>query len=250
MKEWRHLKMGKRVLQVISIVLMVATIAIISIGYTRDKKDQEKLTKIADTEEIETRKKEAQYNLYDKIRVKEDISVLVMGDSIGDSDGASADNKWFDKLKNWFITSKGTNASIQLMTQPGKGIDEGIKEYTADKGSDYDLIFLVYGQSDRDMDADEWSKKYETLVKDVMANNPKAKIMPIIESSFLSGIKNKTSIPDAIEKISNQYGLKCIDMRAAFNKSKKIYWKLTTDGVHPNDDGYAIYAQTIEMAFI
>lgn len=248
MKYHRHKHSHELKQNILIFILIIANIATIGAGIIKNKKEQQRTNEVAKIEKAKDEEKkqkqiieESNYDLYDKIENKKNISILVIGDSIGASNGADPGKEWFTKLNNWFSTKYQVHGSVKSITHPGGGINDGIKEYEADKGTGYDLVFFCYGQNDRKMNINEWSKKYEELLREVIEKNPKADVIPIIESSFLNGDTDRVSIPNTIVNISKYYELQYIDMRESFTNSGKEYNQLSGDGTHPNNDGYELY---------
>ncbi|WLR56662.1 hypothetical protein LC048_07150 [Mesobacillus subterraneus] len=50
---------------------------------------------------------------------------------------------------------------------------------------------------------------------------------------------------DAIKRVSTHYEAKTLDMRIPFKQSGMLTEQLTTDMVHPNGNGYQLYASSI-----
>lgn len=180
-------------------------------------------------------------DFYDKLKNKQNINILVIGDSIGESDGVDAKKAWYTKLSNWFNTEYNIKPTIKLLTHPGGGVLNGLSEYTKKNASGYDLIIVCYGQNDRSMDINTWSVLYETLLRRALTYNSKAEVIPLVESSF----QNYDSIPNQIKQISNYYNLQFIDVRIAFKESGIAYNKLAPDGTHGNETGYSLYFKAV-----
>lgn len=238
------------------VLLVIGNIFVIGYGTMKDNTSQKKLAKLAVAEQLkenaqdlaeQTKTKEQQqkdnvadYNLYDKLRNGKDISTLVIGDGIAASNGSEDKDKWYIKLQSWISQTYKVQDKTDLKVHPGGGIDDGIKEYGADEESEYDLVILCYGQNDRQMDIHQWSKKYESIVRQVINKNPKSDVILLVESSF----QNYEIIPNAIKQISQYYGIQNIDMREVFKDSGTPYNKLSS-GINPNTDGYALYFKAI-----
>ena len=252
----KRINLMKKLENIFLVFLIIGNIFVIGYGTMKDKIDEKKLSILASAEQLKENKqdleeqtktkeqqqkdKEANYNLYDKLRNGKSISTLIIGDGIAASNGAEDKRQWYSNLQNWISQTYKVEDKTDMKVHPGGGIDDGIKEYGAGEESGYDLVILCYGQNDRQMDIHQWSKKYENMVREVIAKNPKSDVILLIESSF----QNYEIIPNAIKKIAQYYGLQYIDMRKVFNDSGTPYNKLSA-GINPNNDGYALYFKAI-----
>ena len=104
------------------------------------------------TEKISTvfhKNQTSDLDFYEKIKNKKNINILVIGDSIGESDGVNSEQAWYTKLSRWFDSEYNIKANVKLLTHPGGGILNGLSEYSKNIASGYDLIIVCYGQNDR-----------------------------------------------------------------------------------------------------
>ena len=192
------------------------------------------------------------YGVYYKIRDRDPVNCLVVGDSIGESDRASADGmKWYNRLGNFFINTYGIIPAFSLAVHPGADIQTALADYEKKPGKGYDLVFVCYGQNDRAGYLHTFASAYETLVRDVIANNPRGDLYLMAESSFqtdaATGVaSNRTDIPGTIKQVAGYYGLAHVDLGEAVRGAGRDADELTIDGVHPNDAGYALYAGALE----
>ncbi|MCD9023650.1 SGNH/GDSL hydrolase family protein [Cohnella silvisoli] len=109
------------------------------------------------------------------------------------------------------------------------------------KADGYDLVFICYGQNDQgSLTTEEFGAIYENLIRRIKHDYPYAEIVTLVESSLQS-----ETFPDVIKSLTKRYGLINVDTRQSFGKSALPYDQLTIDGVHPNNEGYKLYAQQI-----
>lgn len=184
-------------------------------------------------------------NLYEKIESEQPLSYLVIGDSIGRGSGASEKkNKWFYILERDMLKHQNVKMDGDNLVQSGATAFEGLFRLQTQKSrypKNYDLVFIVFGENDRKyMKAHDFSVIYESLIRNVKMMYPNAEIFTITESP----LKNKEFI-NTIEKISYHYNATNVNMIEAYRRSEKSSAALTTDNVHPNDEGYQIYANEI-----
>jgi len=141
-----------------------------------------------------------------------------------------------------FYKSKGNGSSI---TRGGGTIFEGWLSYLNSKQLEADMIILSYGQNDQGyMTTEEYGYLYEKLIRELKKANPLAEIMVVTESSIRSG-----NFPKELQKVSDYYGVLNAQTGNAFEKSGIEYDKLTDDKVHPNADGYKLYAEEMLKVF-
>lgn len=213
-------------------LLLIALLAVLVFFYKSGY-----LVKSTESTTISTNEKATDFlEMYKKLNNKSDIQILVVGDSIGESDGVPYDKAWFTQLSNWLKTKYGVNVNIKLVTHPGGGIKDGLKEYTNNL-TGYDLVYLCYGQNDRTMDKKQWLTSYENLINHIRKNNNTADIVLIIESSF----QNYEDIPNQIKIAAEKNNLSYVDTRVNFKNTGIQYKNLTVDGIHPNYEGYKLY---------
>ncbi|MCM3748612.1 GDSL-type esterase/lipase family protein [Paenibacillus pasadenensis] len=181
-------------------------------------------------------------NVYDKMKDKDVIRYLIIGDSIGQSDGAAVDSKWFNQLSLKLQTNHEIIAFPYRVTTPGATVFNGWYDFNARVVEDrIDLVFIVFGQNDQgSMSEEQYGAVYEKLIRDINQKYPQAEILPLIESSIKTD-----KFPNVIFKLAKHYGMTVIDTRVAFKNSNKPYDSLTNDGVHPNNEGYTYYANQI-----
>jgi lysophospholipase L1-like esterase len=182
-------------------------------------------------------------NVYEKIAGGAPFNYLIIGDSIGR--GAGAENielRWFNQLEVLLEDSFGSKGRRYSVVQSGATAFEGIyKLQQFPHEQSIDLIFIVFGENDRKfMDPHEFAFFYEKLIRDAKERHQNAEIITIVESSLKQEV-----YADTIKRVSAHYRAKCLDMRIPFAESGMLTENLTTDMVHPNGNGYRLYAQTI-----
>ncbi|MGN1401073.1 MAG: GDSL-type esterase/lipase family protein [Bacillus sp. (in: firmicutes)] len=184
-------------------------------------------------------------NVYDKIEAQEPITYLIIGDSIGRGSGASNNQaKWNSLLENKMWWTQSISMKGDHLVQSGATAFEGLFRLQTQKetySKNYDVIFIVFGENDRKYMTDhEFSILYEALIRQVKDLYPQGEIVTITESSLVD-----QDFILAIERISQHYNTLNINMAEAFLDSGKSEGALTKDGIHPNDEGYRIYADQI-----
>ncbi len=188
------------------------------------------------------KKQRGHETVYDRIQAGKSISYLVVGDSIGRGSGASSHSyKWFKQLEHKMLQANATAMRGNQIVQSGATAFEGLFKLQTTKQEypgKYDLVFVVFGENDRKyMNAHEFGVLYEALIRKIKVFYPKADIITVTENP----LRNQAFI-EAIETISAHYQASNVNMAEAFRATGKAPASLTKDGVHPNDEGYTIYA--------
>ena len=181
--------------------------------------------------------------IYEKIAEGSSFDYLIIGDSIGR--GSGAENKelsWFNQMEALIKEDYGSRGRQHLIVQSGATAFEGIyKLQKTRQTQNMDLIFIVFGENDRKfMQPDEFSFFYEKLIRNAKELYPNAELITFVETPL-----KQEAYAKEIQRISVHYGAKCLDMRIPFEKSGIRPEHLTSDMVHPNGNGYQLYAQTI-----
>lgn len=107
-----------------------------------------------------------------------------------------------------------------------------------------DLVFVEFTINDGTLEMAD--QTYEGIIRKIRHRLPKTAIVPVIVGA---GRKEYVS-PSRVKHIAvaKHYGLPVIDLVADIRQRIQAGLKLSgilTDGVHPNDTGYALYAQII-----
>lgn len=182
-------------------------------------------------------------NLYEKLAKREEISYLIIGDSIGRGSGASHKSKtWFRKMEAALFAKYKVKTERHLLVQSGATAFEGLyKLQNAKQLEHIDLIFIVFGENDRKyMDVTQFAQTYEALIRKAKQAYPNSEIITFTESSL-----TEDEFAESIKEITYHYNAKNIDMRLPFSKSEYPVDQLTTDLVHPNDQGYELYSAAV-----
>ncbi|MCD7771225.1 MAG: SGNH/GDSL hydrolase family protein [Oscillospiraceae bacterium] len=177
-------------------------------------------------------------SFYQKLSKGYDVNILIVGDSIGATSGASAtEYRWTTLLDSYLTEQYGSNVTITNVSMGGNASYAGYSRVMMlDDGTDYDLSIICYGQNDSTTD---FSLYYETIIRAISSKYEKCSIISILESSQ----KTYTEKMVTIQEICDYYGIPIADTIAPFSENYDSY---TDDSVHPNDAGQAIYAETVE----
>lgn len=191
---------------------------------------------------IERKTLEEKDSFYQKLADGFDVNILVAGDSIGANSGVSnANARWTTLVQKhlrseYNVSGRITNVSIG----GGTAYTDYVRVKNLQNNKQYDLAIICCGQNDS---TNEFGVRYEALIRAIRTQNKKCSIIAILESSQ-RGYTEKMNI---ITELAVHYGIDIADTIAPFiDGSNGSYDELTTDGVHPNDKGYTIYAKVIQ----
>ena len=177
-----------------------------------------------------------QRSFYQKLSDGLDVDILIVGDSIG---AVTGEKSWTYILEHTIEEAYDIDARITNVSMGGNTSYAGyVRVNTLDDGIDYDLAILCYGQNDN---LDNFNLYYESIIRAIYLKYESCSIISILESSQ----RQYTEKMLAIEELAEYYNIPVADTIAAFNNSVYKYDELSNDGVHPNDAGNQIYAETV-----
>ena len=223
--------------KIMLLIFVTICCGIMLFGCSSNKETYENPTS-ENSSEVEEYQEYSEISLYDKLRNKERIEVLVVGDSIGANSGAT-DNatRWDTQFITAINKQYGSEVGITNLSVPGTGSLFGIVKMVQQDIDlkKYDLVVICYGQNDGESMFDIY---YEALIRYLKNRNANLEILPILENAQ----KDEAVKVEKFKKICEYYELDCVDTISEFESSGKEYDELVKDGIHPNDDGYALYA--------
>lgn len=170
----------------------------------------------------------------DKVNAGETTSILIVGDSIG---GGMEETDWCMLVANQ-LKEEGIDVNVDNVSLGGNTVFAGYSQL-AEYEKNVDIIIFCFGQNDADNE--DFPIIYENMIRLAKKKYPYAEEIAILESSQ-KGYTNKIN---KIINLCNYYDIPYVDMIEEFNDSIISYDNLTSDGVHPNDEGKQIYAQAI-----
>ena len=192
-----------------------------------------------------------------RLRNDKKLTIGFFGGSITEGAGASDASRtsWRGSVLRWFrerypeCEIKEIQAAIG-----GTGSSLGIFRCERDLLSRKpELVFMEYSVNDGLGDYDTITTDSETIVRKIYAANPCADIVYVhtttkyLSDHMASG--GEYTARSAHSAVMHRYGIPQIDvgeiLRSEIISSGGDWKTLTTDTVHPNDDGYAVYAGAI-----
>lgn len=239
---------SRRIMAALSCTLAVLLVVMVVVVYVQTNQQEKYLETVSEQEETERIEKAeaeeaalqaeiANYSVYDKLSGGYPVNILIVGDSIGAASGASdSDHRWTILLADYLQETYGSAVTLTNISMGGNSSIAGyVRTMILDDGIDYDLAIICYGQNDSETD---FSLYYESIITAIRTRYEKCSIISILESSQ-KGYTNKML---TIEEICDYYSIPVADTISQFLEYYNFY---TDDGIHPNDDGQAIYARTV-----
>ena len=119
-------------------------------------------------------------------------------------------------------------------------------------------IFIEIGINDiiEKVALEEIARNYEAIVQQLLKECPGIRIfiqsnLPVcIKGSSLTSKAHINALIDEqnerLKELAAQYRLTYIDLHGHFQKNGELDMRLTTDGLHLNDEGYAIWKKVVE----
>ncbi len=193
-----------------------------------------------------------------RLKSAKKLTLGFFGGSITEGAGSSDASRtsWRGAVTEWF---KATYPEVEISAIQGAiggtGSALGIFRIERDLLSKKpDLVFIEFSVNDgAAANYVETMKNSETLVRKILKANPYAEIIYVhtttksISDHLASG--REYNARSAHSAVMHHYGITQLDvgeiLRAEILASGGDWMRLTTDSVHPNDDGYAIYTRAV-----
>ena len=185
------------------------------------------------------------------------LTIGYFGGSITAGTGASSqENTWRRKTTKWFEANYSNSKITEVNAAIGgfgslPGVfrcQENLLQFNPD------LVFIEYAVNDGSIKEDIIIKCFEGIIRQIYIANPKADIV-IVYTTTKDAAEKTYKIGETMttvkiqQKIADYYKIPTVNVGKALwevIKSGQNTWEGTlVDGVHPSDDGYAVYAETI-----
>ena len=185
---------------------------------------------------------------YEKIRTGKAVTVAYLGGSITQGAGATDPNK----------TSYRALVTTWLRTHFPKTQINEINAAVGGTGSAYgsirvrrdvveqkpDLVFIEFAINDAGEKEEAAKKSLEGIIRQLLAVSQPPEIVMIYTTS-----EKRNAVVAWHETIASYYRLPAINLQDAvwkqIDEGKISFSALSKDGVHPNDDGYKLYANLV-----
>ena len=228
---------------------------------------------------VDTNKPEALLNTLYKLNTEKKLTVAYLGGSVTSGTGSSNSNtkSWRAITRDWFKSTFPEASVTEVSGSIGGtgavfGVFRNQKQILDTAAGTPDLLFVetvVNDSYDGTYNDNSYIRYTESIIKQTLAQNPKCDIILIVTGD--SGTFAKDAASDVpvyglgYDYLAERYNIPVIhvgfelahqiknDYGANFSTSSdgwkhyflRTYNNNSVDGVHPNDNGYAHYAQTI-----
>lgn len=227
----------KKKIIVLSILAAIVVIVLVVLGFQTYQKralvenqGKESAANQA-TEEQARRELEQESNFYEKLKNGFDVNILVVGNSMALSEGASTDGDWLHTLAEELEDKYHVNVRYKNIASAYSGYGAGfVKVATLDDVSQYDAAIICYPAAERE----EELIQYEAIIRQIKKCNSDCAIVSILANS------DKNVSPDETIQITNYYGGISINMQDIISQGGS---EIIDHEFYPNDTGYELYAK-------
>ena len=178
------------------------------------------------------------------------------GGSITEGAGASSPSTCYRALVTEWFRSRYPDAEIREIQAAigGTGSDLGMYREELDLLSkEPDLVFLEFAVNDGGVPYERILRQGETILKKLYAHNPYTEVVILLTTTgSVCALLEKGGeyvSRSAYFTLAHHYAIPAIDVGAPLHyaviRAGGDFHTYTTDTVHPNDAGYAIYTKTI-----
>lgn len=208
-----------------------------------ESKEEQPKNQEEQVQETVAKNTEESLNLYEKLKNKEAVRLLILGDGIALSQGRTSENGVWERGIASLITSNyGSEVEVKSLAKAGASSAVGYDIVNSNDISNFDLIIMCYGQNDNNtaVNTNQFKLNYENIVSKVKESNPNGTIIPILPNT----LQIDNAYRNMIQQIAKDNSLEVADMKKAFTTSS-IGEANLLNGTLPNDTGYQIYTQTL-----
>ncbi|WP_143315811.1 SGNH/GDSL hydrolase family protein [Clostridium sp. HBUAS56017] len=211
---------------------------------TNSSKEESKNTKEVKAQEPPVEDKSTKsLDFYGKLKEKQPVRVLILGDGLAMSQGRNSDNGiWDQGVASLIQNTYGSKVELKSLAQSGASTTVGVNVAKNNDISNYDLVITCFGHNDNStlVNPSQSKTNYSNILAEIKSKSPKATIIPVLPSTL--ALDNTYRL--TIQKLAAENNLTCADMKKAFTESASQESTLL-NGSLPNDKGYQIYTQTV-----
>ena len=149
------------------------------------------------------------------------------------------------------VNNSWSGGNLSGKDNPDSGINRA-HNLTRDDGTAPDLIIVFMGINDlgRRVDIDVFSSDYEKTLAVIRKNHPKAKVCCVNIPDRDPVLKSRAELFNAAIECAVKSAGESFFVADLFGSrlNNDFYYRNTTDGLHPDEDGMRIIAEVIEKA--
>lgn len=195
-------------------------------------------------------------NITNKLKNQKKATVVYLGGSVTNGFGSTnANEKSWRALSGKYFKESFPDADITLVNAGVGGTGTGYARFRLQKDVlDYnpDLVFIEFSINDSydGCGVAESEFYYESLIHTINANNPQTDIVMVVITDRGNMRNGSSAIAAAHYALAQYYGIPVIDVLGAVANDMKCNSEhnedyFLTDWAHPNDTGYAFYADVV-----
>ena len=222
-QQLKYIRGGYHKTKILAMISLISIIILIICSFSGQKDDSYKAS---------------ENSFFRKLSNGVDVNILIIGDSIGAGAGASESSfNWISLLEKSIKSKYKSKVFVTNISMGGNTSYAGyVCTMALDDEINYDLAIICYGQND---ETEKFSLYYESIIRAVRNKYRNCSIISILESSQ----REYTEKMETIKSLANHYGILVAD---TINPFMEDYDSYTNDGVHPNNRGQSVYAESVE----
>jgi hypothetical protein len=231
----------KQKVGILFIIIFVIGIAIVLFLGPKYHEEQLKTT-LANSSLVDTNEEELPDNpdFYQKLKFAQPIQMLVIGDEIASGEWiTNEEQKWHSLFSSSIAELYDSEVQIDFLSKTNKDIFQARVNYELERGDAYDLIVIMLGEDDDPRVHEEFPYLYESLIRDIVVDYPKAEIITVIEHDMNEETAN------FIREIASHYVISVVDARQSLNQSNVAIEELTVDGHLLNEKGNELFSEQL-----
>ena len=236
----------------IVVLIMLLGIALI-LGIRRDNKlknenkedynnwQQENSNNETPKEQVEE-PKVLKVDFYTKLKNKEEVKVVIIGDRIALSEGkTSAGGIWSEGVAYIINKDFGTKATVDLLAKQELTVTTALQLVSGKNLKQYDLAILCLGHNDNEinLNTSDFKEQYIQLLSEIKSKGDGITTMLLLPST----LKKDNIYRKIMEQSARRNLINIIDTRETFEKNGVVQKELI-NGELPNDLGYQYYTTT------
>lgn len=228
---------SKKCLFLVPVILILLFFVIQSVFIYQERLEQQKeYERIAQEEQKagkERRMLEQQSSFYEKLKYGFNTSVLILGDSMALSEGATSPNLWIDNLCSKLESQYESDVWFKNLGIAYSKYDVGYTQLaTLNDNRDYDAVIVCYPAAKTE---DELIQ-YEAILKKINERYDDCAVIAVLANS-----DQEIEVADTINLI-DYYGGIYIDMQQIIDKNGD---EVIDHEFYPNDKGYELYTNYV-----
>lgn len=245
----------KGIVMIITLILVLA--GVLTLGILKDKNSKDdnqdnysaniEETKTEETEDVkekpQTETAEEVTDFYGKLKNKEALKVLILGDGLALSQGSTSNNGvWDTGVVNLIKNTYGNAVEMVSLAKAKATTLVGLSVVNNNKIENYDLVITCFGHNDNmaAVNINDFEKNYSEMITQIKKMSPNATILPVLPSTLALDNNYRRKI----QEVATENSLTCVDTKTAFANSGLTDAELL-NGTLPNDTGYKLYTQTV-----